>query len=202
MTKENSTGGLHQKLAEVMQEIRGVQNDKRNTNQNYGYVSDAALVKEVRDRLATRKVTILPCVVPESIVVTERPKGPLTTFAVRYVFTDGDTGETAEAVTVGQGFDSLDKGAYKAMTGALKYVLRQSFLIPTGDDAEAPQPADLDEPTQKQRDTVARLVKTLRLEGDDLDLLYTKHGIQRGVQSTRDQVDSLIAELIELGQPK
>jgi hypothetical protein len=200
MTNSNPTPSLHRKLAEVMAEIRGVQNDKRNTNQNYGYVSDAALVKEVRDRLASRQITVIPRVVPTSIVVIERPKGPVTTFAMEYVFTDGESGEQVIASTVGQGFDMLDKGAYKAMTGALKYVLRQTFLIPTGDDAEAPTPHDSDEPTQKQRDTAKNLLATLRLDGDERDLILTKHGIQAGVPASRDQYDAVIAELIDMAQ--
>ena len=36
----------------------------------------------------------------------------------------------------GQGLDSGDKAPYKAMTGALKYALLQSFLLATGDDPE------------------------------------------------------------------
>jgi hypothetical protein len=41
------------------------------------------------------------------------------------------------AKVAGQGLDSGDKAPYKAMTGALKYALLQSFLLATGDDPEA-----------------------------------------------------------------
>jgi len=36
----------------------------------------------------------------------------------------------------GEGLDAGDKAPYKAMTGALKYALLQSFLLATGDDPE------------------------------------------------------------------
>ena len=36
----------------------------------------------------------------------------------------------------GEGADAGDKAPYKAMTGALKYALLQSFLLSTGDDPE------------------------------------------------------------------
>ena len=36
----------------------------------------------------------------------------------------------------GEGADVGDKAPYKAMTGALKYALLQSFLLSTGDDPE------------------------------------------------------------------
>jgi hypothetical protein len=47
--------------------------------------------------------------------------------------------DTAEEITVkvaGEGLDAGDKAPYKAMTGALKYALLQSFLLATGDDPE------------------------------------------------------------------
>ena len=40
------------------------------------------------------------------------------------------------AKVAGQGIDAGDKAPYKAMTGALKYALLQSFLLATGDDPE------------------------------------------------------------------
>ena len=53
-----------------------------------------------------------------------------------YTFTDVDTGEEITAKVAGQGLDAGDKAPYKAMTGALKYALLQSFLLATGDDPE------------------------------------------------------------------
>ena len=53
-----------------------------------------------------------------------------------YTFTDVDSGEEVIAKVAGQGLDPGDKAPYKAMTGALKYALLQSFLLATGDDPE------------------------------------------------------------------
>jgi hypothetical protein len=53
-----------------------------------------------------------------------------------YTFSDVDSGEEIVAKVAGQGLDSGDKAPYKAMTGALKYALLQSFLLATGDDPE------------------------------------------------------------------
>ena len=53
-----------------------------------------------------------------------------------YTFTDVDTGEEITTKVAGQGLDAGDKAPYKAMTGALKYALLQSFLLATGDDPE------------------------------------------------------------------
>jgi hypothetical protein len=53
-----------------------------------------------------------------------------------YTFADVDSSEEVVAKVAGQGLDPGDKAPYKAMTGALKYALLQSFLLATGDDPE------------------------------------------------------------------
>ena len=45
----------------------------------------------------------------------------------------------------GDGFDSLDKGIFKAITGANKYCLFKAFQIPTGDDPEVPDKSSVAE---------------------------------------------------------
>jgi len=53
-----------------------------------------------------------------------------------YTFSDVNSGEEIVAKVAGQGLDTGDKAPCKAMTGALKYALLQSFLLATGDDPE------------------------------------------------------------------
>jgi hypothetical protein len=53
-----------------------------------------------------------------------------------YQFIDGDSDEILSVPSYGEGRDSGDKAPYKALTGALKYALIQTFLIATGDDPE------------------------------------------------------------------
>jgi len=53
-----------------------------------------------------------------------------------YTFTDENSPEEITARVAGEGLDVGDKSSYKAMTGALKYALLQSFLLATGDDPE------------------------------------------------------------------
>jgi len=53
-----------------------------------------------------------------------------------YTFTDENSAEEVTARVAGEGLDIGDKASYKAMTGALKYALLQSFLLATGDDPE------------------------------------------------------------------
>lgn len=200
MPEPQSSQSLHRKIAEIVAAVEYVAKDKDGPQNQYRYVSDAAMLQAVRGHMAERRLTLVPRVVPGSVSVVPRSgkPGDVTTLVVEYVLTDGDSGESIVCATVGQGFDSLDKGAYKAMTGALKYVLRQTFLIPTGDDAEAPTTVDDEEPTAGQRKLVKQMKESLDLAGEQWELLCTAHGVQAGVSSTRTQIDGLIAALFDL----
>jgi hypothetical protein len=130
---------LRQKLAEVRRRIGYVQKRGFNERNNYSYVTAADLAGSVGDVLAELGVVIIPYL--ESIVYEPaRNIGPEAARAAQvvmaYTFIDVETGEEITAKVAGQGLDAGDKAPYKAMTGALKYALLQSFLLATGDDPE------------------------------------------------------------------
>jgi hypothetical protein len=130
---------LRQKLAEVRRRIGYVQKRGFNERNNYSYVTAADLAGAVGDILAELGVVIIPRL--ESISY-EPNAGGRTEVArsaqvvMAYTFTDVDTGDEITTKVAGQGLDAGDKAPYKAMTGALKYALLQSFLLATGDDPE------------------------------------------------------------------
>jgi hypothetical protein len=131
--------GLHLKIAEIVVAVTNVAEDGFNDQHKYRYVSEAAFLRALRTEMATRHVTVFPSVEPGSLIVEGRKdggKGTITTCIMNYTFTDGETGENFTASVPTQGYDTLDKGAFKAMTGAIKYVLRQTFMVPTGEDPE------------------------------------------------------------------
>lgn len=128
--------GLHRKLAEVMAEVGRVPKRGRNEFHKYDYATEADIVDAVRGALSSRSISIVPSV---RQVLRE---GTLTTVLMAFQFTDGETGETSTHDWAGTGDDKGDKGLYKAMTGALKYFLLKTFLLPTGDDPEADTETD------------------------------------------------------------
>jgi hypothetical protein len=130
---------LRQKLGEVRQRIGYIQKRGYNERHNYNYVAAADIAGTVGDILAELGVVVIPRL--ESI--TYEPPTPGRVDSVRvarvimaYVFTDVDSGDEITAKVAGEGLDVGDKASYKAMTGALKYALLQSFLLATGDDPE------------------------------------------------------------------
>jgi hypothetical protein len=138
-------GGLYKKLAEVMAEVGYVPKNGYNSFHKYNYVTEADLVDAVREKLAVRNVALIPSVVEihERGVTTDRGKAStVTTVRVAFTFCDGDSGAMHKAEWAGSGDDPADKGLYKAYTGAVKYFLMKSFLIPTGDDPEGDSGTD------------------------------------------------------------
>jgi len=129
---------LRQKLAEVRRRIGYIQKRGHNERSNYSYVTAADIAGSVGDILAELGVIVIPRLEDISYE-SATGRGEATRMArvvMAYTFADVDTGEEVVAKVAGQGLDPGDKAPYKAMTGALKYALLQSFLLATGDDPE------------------------------------------------------------------
>jgi ERF superfamily len=129
---------LRQKLAEVRRRIGYIQKRGHNERFNYSYVTAADIAGSVGDILSELGVVVIPSL--ENITYESTASRGETTRMARvvmaYTFSDVDSGEEIVAKVAGQGLDAGDKAPYKAMTGALKYALLQSFLLATGDDPE------------------------------------------------------------------
>ena len=129
---------LRQKLVEVRRRIGYVQKRGHNERFNYSYVTAADIAGSVGDLLAELGVVVIPSLEEISYESTTGRGGatPMARVIMAYTFSDVDTGEEVIATAAGQGLDAGDKAPYKAMTGALKYALLQTFLLATGDDPE------------------------------------------------------------------
>lgn len=117
-----------------MGDIENVPKNGWNSFHKYHYVTEADLVKAIRPHLAKAGIMM----VPQSM--THAKEDELTIVEVTYVITDGANSITVPSI--GYGSDKGDKGAYKAMTGALKYALMKAFLVDTGDDPEGDTKTD------------------------------------------------------------
>ena len=96
----------------------------------------ADLAGSVGDILAELGVVVIPQL---QSISTETPRSSSDRIArvvMNYRFVDARSGEELIVRVAGEGADAGDKAPYKAMTGALKYALLQSFLLATGDDPE------------------------------------------------------------------
>ena len=89
----------------------------------------ADLAGSVGDILAELGVVVIPQL---QSISTETPRSSSDRIArvvMNYRFVDARSGEELTVRVAGEGADPGDKAPYKAMTGALKYALLQSFLL-------------------------------------------------------------------------
>lgn len=145
----NPKVALYQKMFAVMADVPFMPKNGFNEKQRYAYATDADITLTMRNLLLQHGLLFLPPQV-EQCQQELSPSGKqlLITAHVTIGIVDIDTGESYSSTIVGQGADMGDKGIYKAITGAIKYWLLKTFMIPTGDDPEADQaPA----PDQRQQ---------------------------------------------------
>lgn len=148
--------GLYQKLLAVMKDCYYIQKDKESAGgEGYGYryASEAVIKAKVGAALSKHGVLFLPT---ESKFIGSwkgtTKKGvefTVTNIEFGFKFVDAETGESHSGTMVGSGTDNADKGTYKAVTGAIKYILTGAFLIETGDDPEATP--EEDKPTKEEK---------------------------------------------------
>jgi len=141
--------GIATKLWDVMGDLGYLTNDKKHP-QGWGYASEAAHKEAVQKALIKHRVLFFPT----SSTVVDIREG-VVIVRLMYEFIDIDSGQRLAGSFDGTGSSRDDKGTYKADTGALKYALRSTFLIPTGDDPEnedKPRKTEEDSPAARKQD--------------------------------------------------
>lgn len=126
------------KLHEIMSKVDFIEKDKTNTFHGYKYASEQAIKETLHKLLVDHKVlfTLEALNFSSHHQPLEKEKDTITNIEFKYHFWDVESGEELSGNFVGSGEDKGDKGTYKAITGAVKYILTSTFLIPTGDDPE------------------------------------------------------------------
>ncbi len=131
---------LVSKLVCVMAAIDHVEKLGQNTSQNYAYMKASDIARAIRKGLIAQNVLMTSEIISErTYTIPAREGNPFQAIdiKVRYTFYDGDGDTSLSIVGIGTGADKGDKAVYKAHTGALKYALRNTFLVPDESDPEA-----------------------------------------------------------------
>ena len=138
MNHSESIGNIASAIGKVVAECGYVASDATNTFHRYSYLSDEKLLGHVRGSMANNGLAIVPMTVSyeKEEVKTAKGKAEVLITTTTTFLLSHSSGEWMQVQCIAMGQDSGDKGPYKAATGALKYALRQVFLIATGDDAE------------------------------------------------------------------
>lgn len=139
------TKNIATKMAAAMKEIDAVTKGGRNDIQKYNYVRAADVANEVRKALVKQGISFSYSVQDERYWDAPTKSGGVQFYCslkVEGTFFDSESGESITSTAMGWGADSQDKAPYKAMTGALKYLLRMTFLIPDEQDPEKDEPEE------------------------------------------------------------
>lgn len=146
-----------------MREVQYLQKDGQINfgNNHYRFLSETKITQSLRTSFLNYGLLVFP------IETNPEKVGNVTQVAVKYKIVDIESGEFEIVASTGQGADGQDKGGPKAMTGAYKYMLRQTFMIPTGDDPdnisseELSQDPNLKPMNQSQVDQIKALMTVL-----------------------------------------
>lgn len=181
------------KLVEVAKEVRNIEKGGMNDAQNYKFVQEADVVRQVMPRLLDRGILFYPSARRVVSVEPFQTKGGtqsfLTTHESEWTATDGT--DSLRVFTIGQGTDTGDKGVYKGMTGDKKYAILQLLGIATGDD-----PENEDGPSASQ-------LKKLFAQGKQVGLadkaslqqfVLKRTGKYKSSDLTQEELDGLFAE--------
>ena len=127
---------LAQKLITVYKTIEFIEKRGFNKSQNYKYMKASDIVTAVRRALLEQGVYAEINMFfdgPNYTIARAKDKdAPFSAVNTRCVavFHDTDSNEILTASGLGTGADTGDKASYKSQTGAIKYMLRNAFLIP------------------------------------------------------------------------
>jgi hypothetical protein len=124
---------IHQAIPAIMRELGSVGKDRKNTQQNYSFRGIDDVYNAVNPLLSKYGVFTVPELITERREERQTKTGGTLIYTIatfKYHFYAEDGSEVV-ATVIGEGMDSGDKSANKAMSAAQKYAFLQIFAIPT-----------------------------------------------------------------------
>ena len=107
---------------------------------NYSFASEVDLIAALRPAMLAEGLSVYPSQVfglTETRYFSSNDKPMVNVRAtITYTFSHVSSGESVKVVVHAEASDHGDKASSKMMTMALKYTLRQFFMIETGDDPD------------------------------------------------------------------
>lgn len=160
---------IFQKISAIMNEVQYIQKDGQIAfgSTKYKAVTEEKVTSIIKPKLVKYGIVIIP------IAIDERREGNITTLRTTYrVVNSENPDEFFDAVSVGQGSDTQDKGSNKASTGSWKYLCLRLFAIASGEDPDAVSSDELDAQQELTDPVVSPAVvhaQIVTLGGGDLD---------------------------------
>lgn len=131
---------LAAKLCDIMAECKNIPKNGKNSFQNYKYVMAADAAEYIREFMVKHRVIAIPSLESVDQTTFKTQKGAdnfLVRVHMKYTFINADDCQDRLEVSMGgTGSDTSDKAIFKAITGAQKYFLMNSFCLGGDDDPE------------------------------------------------------------------
>ena len=139
---------VFEKILHVMESVQYLNKDgfvETTKGKGYKALTDEKVVMAIRPALLKERLVILPVAMAQNRT-DEQVEGydgkikvnRITSVDVQYrIYNVDDPNDYVDVVSCGTGVDTQDKGIGKAMTYSRKYMLLNTFLIPSGEDTDA-----------------------------------------------------------------
>lgn len=124
---------IYEKMLAIMNDVQYLAKDSRVKfgSTDYKAMSEEKVTTIMRDELIKQKLTVFP------IAMASSREGQISHVDVVYRLVNAENPEEyIDIASCGDGYDTQDKGAGKAMTYAFKYMWLRTFAIPTGEDPD------------------------------------------------------------------
>lgn len=118
---------LAEKKSKVMAAVDNIPKNGYNEEHGYYFAKDADINDALRKLLNQHKLDF------DIEFLNRVPKGNIMEVMLLMTWTDAETGYFESRKWMAAGFDTVDKGIYKAYTGGAKYYLMRTFLMSQGD---------------------------------------------------------------------
>lgn len=132
--QSSKTGArIHAQLAAIMDKVEAVGKSRRNQQQGFNFRGIEDVMDAMHPIFAENKVFVLSSVVDQKTEERTTKSGGNLIYRILTVdvsFVSGEDGSRETVRVVGEGMDSGDKAANKAMSAALKYALSQTLILP------------------------------------------------------------------------
>lgn len=149
---------IYWQIAKAMADVEAITKNRKNTSQGYQFRGIDDVYAELHPIFAKHQIFTLPTILSERTEDRTSRGGAGLIYRVlhiKYTFYAVD-GSSIETSVIGEGMDSGDKAANKAMAVAHKYALLQAFCIPTEDpkdpENDSPNVASKEEPKKNEKD--------------------------------------------------
>lgn len=186
---------IHEALLMVYEQVGYVEKTgKMDYGSKYSYASESDLIHALRPAIVKAGVLVYPL----NIETLDQSDGKgKVKYTFRFQHAHSDT--YIDVPAIGEGVDKGDKASYKAATGAMKYALRQTFVMETGDDPDetsseeiakyrqplTPKPPKPPEPTEEQWVEGTNTIVTKILGCDSVTV--TAHELRHSINKARSE---------------